>query len=301
MPNTHQLQKTVSLVQYLEAFHSHANVRSWDWPKISTTKKTRRRTEMVYGYSMLGEASYTQEGQPFYRADMAELPATTFTMKKYTISSTLTYEATIFSNHIDNLPGKIGKSLGRSLAYAKDRALAQILNNAFDATAQPMYDGAALCDSHTTRSGNSVDNALGPSSMTYDTVWDMIDYMRTGIYNHEGMLASTSNKYYLVTKDSNERYVRKILEARGEPDTVNLNNPNTLPTITPLYVPFLDSATAFFIVNGDFADDFLVFDVDGVKTTTENDTVHHGTLYAAWRIFGFGVKDFFNIVGNPGA
>jgi hypothetical protein len=301
MATTYSLSKNVSLVEYLEAFHSHAEVRSWDWKKIASSKTTKRKTEQMFPFAMLGQASYTQEGEPFYRADMAELPAVTFTMKKYTISSSLTYEAAIYDNHIKDLAGKLGKSMGRSLAYAKDKALADILNEGFSSTNYPMYDSAALCDAHTTRAGNTVDNDLGPSSMTYDTVWDMVDYMRTSIYNHEGMLASQSGKYFLLTKDSNERYVKKILEAKGEPDTAFTNNPNALPTITPLYVPFLSSSTAFFIVNDDFKDDFIVFDVDQPKYDTQDDKVRHGTLYLAWRIFGFNVKDYFNIVGNPGA
>lgn len=300
MATLEQLRKAVSNVEFLEAFESGAEVRNWPWQLISSQRKATGLTESVFGFSMLGEAAVTRPNQAIHRSEIAELPETLFSMFKTTISTTLPHEAR-FNRHIKDLAGRVGKSMGRSLSYTRDKLLASVLNAAFDATAQPMYDGRALCDTHTMRSGHIVENELPPSSLTYDTVWDCIDYMRVGIYNHAGMLASTSNNYYLITRDNNARTVKKILEAKGEPDTTDLNNPNALPKITPIFCPFLTSTSSFFIANGDFKDDFLFFDLEGPKYKTADDLTRHGTIYMAWSIYGFGVKEFFNIVGNPGA
>lgn len=300
MATLESIRKAISNVEFLEAFESAANARSWAWKQIADQRKASGLTESVFGFSMLGEAAVTKPNEPVHRSEIAELPETTFTMFKTTISTTLPHEAK-FARHLKDLAGKVGKSMGRSLSYTRDKMLADVLNYAFDSVAQPMYDGVELCGSHTTRSGIVVETAMPPSSLSYDTVWDSVDHMRVGIYNHAGLLASVSQRFYLITRDNNAREVEKIIKAKGEPDTAYTNNPNVLPTITPIYCPFLESDQAFFIVNEDFKDDFLYFELEGPKYLDDKDLKHLGTFYVAWMMYGFGVKDYFNIVGNPGA
>ena len=296
MANTNGFTKAVDLVEYQPAFISGAKTYSWDHKKITTNKKTRRKTEQVFSHSGLPVAVPTSEGQNFYFAEPAELPATPFTMQKYTIGWHMTYEMGIYERHIGNFAQKQGKAMGNSLAYAKDTALVSVFDNAF--TSGTLYDGSYLCATHTTRSGDSVDNALTDAALSYDNVWDSINYFDISMINHEGM-KFTSKAKYILTHGTNRKVLETILAADRVPDSSDWNK-SVLPSIQPIYCNFLSSTTAYFVLGEDFMDDFWVFTVDAPKYDKDSDIIKHGTLYTGWEIFGYGVKDYFNIVGNPG-
>jgi len=294
---TYTNAKGVSLVDYHSTFVSGVKTVSWDWKKIVSQKRTKRKTEQVYSYSTLPKASRTGELEPFYIGEMAELPATTFNMYKYTIGWSRSYESKLYENHVKDQDSKAGKSMGRSLAYVKEEAVAAIFNDSFDT--QTVYDGSYLCSTHTTRSGDSVDNALSAASLSVDNLWAMVNYYNTSMYNHEG-LRFTARPKYVLTNPINQQTLETILKADRVPDSSDWNK-NVLPTLTPIYCHFLDSTTAYWVLSEDFADDLWVFTVDEPKYVQEDDKLKHGTTFLAWSIFGVGIKEYFNIVGNPGA
>jgi hypothetical protein len=130
----------------------------------------------------------------------------------------------------------------------------------------------------------------------------MIDHFATSTYNHKGMLINPKAKW-LVTNPVNRKTVEKILEASGEPDTVNTNNPNTIRGmgITPVYCPHLTSTTAYFLLGEEFKDDLWFFNVETPRYVDEDDNTIHGTNFFSWQIFSVLWKEYINIVANPGA
>ena len=295
---TNQFAKAISLVDYQPAFISGADTVSWDWKKLATLKTTNRKTEQVFSWAGLPIPAQTNELQPIYYADMAELPATTFTMTKYSLATSFSYELLKYDQHVRDLMAKAGKQMGNAHSYLKDVVIANIFNNATTAT---VYDSVALCGTHTTRSGDSVDNALAAASLSFDNLWSQIDYFSTALVNHSGM-KFTSKPKYLVLNPIQAKTVEKILETDREPDQGDWNKNTLLKRgIQPLYCPHLTSTTEYFLVGENFADDLWVFTVEEPQFDMEDDFDRMGTKYRSYQIFGAGVKDYFEIVENPGA
>ena len=301
MANTYSFQKAVSLVDYQPAFITGTKLQNWGWQAFTTIKQTDRLTEQVFSYTGLGLPRQTGQQNPFYFDEMHELGATTFTNVKWTLSTRFSYELIKYDKHVRDLMKKAGQRMGEAHAYRRDLSVAAIFNNAFDST-YAMYDSVELCGSHTLDDGTTLDNDLTPASLDFDNLWTMINHFATSTYNHKGLLIQPKAKW-LVTNPINRKLVEKILDADGEPDTVNLNNPNSLANkqITPIYCPFLTSTTAFFLLGEEAKDDFLFWNVESPRFDEEDDKSVHGTNLFSWQIYSCGPREFIQVVGNPGA
>ena len=297
---TYNFAKAVSLTDYFENFVTGKDNYRWDWQQLVTMKQTNRMTEQVF--SRYGLPTPIQVGQfePITFYDMGELAATTFTAVKYGIATSFSYELLKFDWQITDLMGKAGKSMGQGHAYLRDRLVAEQFN---DITTNTAFDSVAICGTHTMTGGQSVDNDLTAASLDFDNLWGSINYFNTSMYNHSGQRITAKPKF-VITNPVNQKILEKILSASGEPDTSDLNNPNTIKSLYDLkavYCPHLSSTTQYILASDEFPGDFYFFSVDEPKYEEDADFDRHGLKLKSWQIFALGIKDFVNVVNNAGA
>jgi hypothetical protein len=285
---TYAFAKSVALTDYMPPFRQAKEQVTWPWEKIVTKKSTKRATEQVFSYTGLPAANQTGELEPIYYADAAELAATTFTVTKKTLATMFSHEFINDSWHLPDVMADAGKMAGESQAYIRDLAVAAILYGAFATTTT--YDSSYLCDSHTMKNGGTYDNDLGPSSITFDNLWLMINHFETAPVTHQG--------YH----PSKEKEVRAVLKSQLEPGTAD-NDKNTVLdyNLVPIPCRFLTTTTHWFIAGSRFKQDFCFFEREGVKTAMEDDFDRMGVKFRSYQRFAVGVRDFLWIVGNPGA
>ena len=250
MPSTsYSLAKALSITDYMPAFRQSETLQLWDWQKIFTQKSISRATEQVFSWNGLPVARRTGELEPIYYADISENAATTFTVRKYTLSTMFSHEVLKDNQHLPDLMKEAGSSAGESQSYIRAESLASVFNNAFTAGAYVGYDGSALCSTHTMKDGGSYDNALTAASLTFDNLWLAINHFETAPVSHSGLYLKDKVKY-LLYHPSKEKEVRSLLRTtEGQPGTAN-NNYNSLRDYKLEAVPcrFLSSTTAWFIL-----------------------------------------------------
>lgn len=297
--NTFAFAKSVALTDYMPPFRQAKEQVTWPWEKIVSKKKTSRATEQVFSYTGLPAANQTGELEPIYYADAAELAATTFTVTKKTLATMFSHEFLQDAWHLPDMMAEAGKMAGESQAYVRDLAVAAILYGAFDATTT--YDSSYLCDSHTMKNGDTYDNDLGPSSITFDNLWLMINHFETAPVTHQGLYLTDTPKY-LIYHPSKEKEVRAVLRSDWKPGGAD-NDYNSVQdyNLVPIPCRFLDTTTHWFIAGSRFKNDFLFFEREGVKTAMEDDFDRMGVKFRSYQRFAVGVRDFLWIVGNPGA
>ena len=296
---TYAFAKSVALTDYMPPFRQAKEQVTWPWEKIVSKKKTTRATEQVFSYTGLPAANQTGELEPIYYADAAELAATTFTVTKKTLATMFSHEFLQDSWHLPDMMAESGKMAGESQAYIRDLAVAAVLYGAFDTTTT--YDGSYLCSTHTMKNGGSYDNSLGPSSITFDNLWLMINHFETAPVTHQGLYLQDIPKY-LIYHPSKEKEVRAVLKSQLEPGTAD-NDKNTVLDYNLIPIPcrFLPTTTNWFIAGGRFKNDFCFFEREGVKTAMEDDFDRMGIKFRSYQRFAVGVRDYLWLVGNPGA
>jgi len=291
--------KSVALTDYMPPFRQAKEQVTWPWEKIVTKKSTKRATEQVFSVTGLPAANQTGELEPIYYADAAELDATTFTVTKKTLATMFSHEFIEDSWHLKDQMAEAGKMAGESHAYIKDLAVAAILYGAFATT--KTYDSSYLCSTHTMKNGGSYDNSLGPSSITFDNLWLMINHFETAPITHQGLLLKDTPKY-LIYHPSKEKEVRAVLKSQLQPGGAN-NDKNTVLDYNLIPIPcrFLTTTTHWFIAGSRFKDDFIFLEREGMKTAMEDDFDRMGVKFRSYQRFAVGVRDFLWICGNPGA
>jgi hypothetical protein len=299
---TFALAKSIALTQYMKPFRSDSKLQTWAWDKISTRKGTKKATEQVYSTAGYPSARQTKEMETIYYADMAELDATTFTVNKYTLGTMFSHEVIEDNLHLPDLMKDAGSSMGSSHSFLRDQVMAAIFNRAFNATTQPMYDGVALCGSHTLQSSDSFSNELTAADITYDSLWSAVNSFQTSITAHSGLYLFDVPKW-LVYHPSKEKQVKKILETtNGEPDTAD-NNKNTLRdyNIVPIPCRFLSTSTNWFLLGSRFKNDLLFLSREKVKTDMDDDFDRMAVKIRTYQRFATGVREFLYLFGNQGA
>lgn len=298
---TYSHAKAISLVSYLPTYRSESEQYDWPWQSISTIKNTSNATEQVFSTAGLPMAQSRGQGEPAFFSDMAELAATTFTVAKYSVGTTFSDELISDNRNLPDLMKEAGAACGRSHAAAVDLVVAQIFNRAFNSS-YTMFDGTEMCGTHTLNSGDSLDNDLGPTSLSYTSLWTSINYFETSMKNQAGLYEVDTPKV-LVCHPSLLGTARKLLESGGEPDTASTNNANTvqkygLRIVTSRY---FSSSTAWFLLGEKFKRDLCFFWNWKKRSKQWPDNENGGIKIKAEQRFAVGARDFIHIVGNPGA
>jgi hypothetical protein len=301
--NTSTFAKTVALTWYDKPFKIAADESVWDWKKLFSVSKMEFGQWQTYQYTGFGSANQLGELRPVVFENAYELAATTISAVKYAKGFILSEELQDDNRQIKGLLQSWAKSLGRSHSYAREVAVASVFNNAFDSS-YTGFDSVELCGSHTTNSGTAIDNDLGPSSISYSTIWDMVKYFNYQIYDEAGLPVSDV-PIYIQTNPANQDVLDEILKTRGpnrsKPDSAD-NNANVLPDrLTPVYNRLLTSTTAYFM-HGKKMKDHLIFKQRKPMSVKWKDAFENfGRKCRTGQRFGYGFTDYRFLVGNPGA
>ena len=299
---TYSNVKAISLTDYMPAFKTSSDIQGWDWKKLYTMKKTSRATEQVFSYAGLPVAQQTKELQTLNYADMAELAATTFTVSKYTLATLFSHELLKDNQHLPEFLKEAGKCAGDSHSFAKDIAAASFLNNAFTAGTSAMYDGVALCGSHTMNDGTAFTNKLTTSSLTWDNLWEAVNKFETSLVAHSGIYLRDTPKF-LAYHPSKEKEVRAILRTtEGQPGTAD-NDKNTIRDYNLVPVPcrHLSTSANWFLMGSRFPASNCWFTREGLSNKTEDDFDRMAVKFRSYQRWARGVKEFTYIFGNEGA
>ena len=302
MPSTtYSLAKAVSLTDYLPAFRTKEKVQSWDWEKLVTRKTSSRSTEQVFSFTGLPAARRTNELQPIYYADIAELAATTYTAAKYTLATMFSWEIIKYNQHLPDLFREAGAAMGESHSFIRDVAAAATYNRAFNSS-YTMYDGTELCGTHTMKDGGTLDNALTAASPSFDNLWLALNHFETSLVTHQGLYIRDTPKY-IIAHPSYEKEWRAILETDGKPNTAN-NDKNTVRSygLELVLCRHLTTSTYWFVAGSMWKESNLWFDIERPgKPDMEDDFDRMATKLRTMQAFMHGPKEFVYIVGNPGA
>lgn len=299
--NTITFAKTVGLTEYEEPMLIESQKESWDWKKIFTVAKMNKRQWQTYQYTGFGEANLSDELEAVTFEPAYELDPITFTAVKYTKGFMVSEELEEDNTQIKSLLRDWARSVGRSHRYAREVCAASLLNNAFTAsTATYGWDGVEMCGAHTTTSGTSIDNDLGPTSLSWDTLWDMRKYFQYSIFDEAG-LPITDNPMYLVGHPALGDTVEAILKSPGKYDEADLHANTMKDAFTWIPCRLLSSQTAYFVL-GEEMKSHLHFRVKKDVTTVWKDAYENiGRKCRTHQRFAYGFSDYRFIVGNPGA
>jgi len=297
---TYSLAKAVALTDYQPAFCSAEQYQDWNWGQLVTKKTTNRATEQVFSYTGLPVARQTGQLQDVYYASMAELAATTWTISKFTLATLFSYELMEDNQHLPDLMKQAGSAMGESHAFARDVANAALYNRAFNSS-YTMYDGVELCGSHTMHDGTAYSNKLTAASISYDSLWLMLNHFETDLISHSGIYLRDKPKF-LIYHPSKEKQVRAILESTLEPGTAD-NDKNTIKSygLTPVPCRHLTTSTNWFVAGSRWPSSVWFFTSDSVKRATKDDFDRMGMKIRTHQRFAVGAKEFIYIVGNEGA
>lgn len=294
---TYNVAKAVSLVAYEKPFQFGVQGAQWGYEPLVGEEKSTTKTKQVFPVAGLPIPTLTKEGQSFYFADMAELDAVTITMYKYSLSTSISWEA---EQYAEKTLGKLmtarAKEMAANYKYLKGLVIGTDWSNIATNTG---FDGVAIAGTHTTRAGNSVDTDLTAASLDYDSGWDMWDFFRTSMYNEAGIKVQ-ANAFACCGHPSLQRRYQKVFKSEQEPDT--LGNFNGLKgKIRFIENPHAASATRYTFVSDGIKNDYRVYTVLAPKTDTDQDKTHDMMHLLSKTAFGTGWVAHYHIVSNAGA
>lgn len=293
---------------YLETvMRNEAMENYWDWVALfGKPGKAKHFQQKGVIYSGLGNVHTREALQDIKSEDMKEMGTWTITSVEYAQGvdfdlRTLEKLNQKGMNSEAAFVSKIGKSMGESFGQAKCAAASGVLTNAFDSTAQPMWDDLALCDTHYLEDGTTTqDNDLAAGSLTADTYWDMIEYLRWSQMSYKG-LTVRSEPMLFICNPSNTEIVWQIQNQKFVPgESSSINDENFLKgiSIKTAFNPDLGANERFMI--GKKAKDNFIFKVEKKLTTEYEDHKRNRSRSAlAHMILQVGVQDYRDVVGAP--
>lgn len=292
-----QFIQTLGTQLFWPPFRKKSKRKTWEWDQLYSEKQSKRQQEQTYSFSGLGAAKETPVFGDVYYADMSELPSTKWVHARYSLGAILPNEMiddSKDSGYIDFVRD-LASSMGDGHSYARDVAAAFPLVGAFSTFVT--YDGVALCGSHVTKSGLTVNNALPAASLSYSAVWDAVLFFETSVFTEDGLPYFTSAKKLIVHPLSLPA-ARLIVENEFEPNTVNRNQ-NLLPGLTIVTCRYIPTGY-WFVVGENASEDFIYWNRQEPSVVTGEDFDRHAVKFKSISRFSFGPRDYREIVGNPG-
>ena len=301
-----QFANAVSRLVFNPAFRKSADLNHWNWRQIVGVKKSDAALEYVFSAAGVGAPRVTKEGEPVYYSAMAELAKTTWTHAKYTLGVGFSKELLEDNKNYKDFISDSAAAMGEGFAYLDDYTLAQVLNR-YATAGYELYDAVTLGGTHTLTQSTadtaaaSVSNVGTTASINFDTIWLAVAYFMYQLYAQDG-LPMTRDPKYLIYHPINEKVVRKVVEATGEPDTAELHNPQTLGKFGLIPVPcrFLTTTTNWFLGTTKIAEDFRMYDRIAKEIKSEADFDRDILKFKARRRFSAGFADWPEIYCNAG-
>lgn len=284
--------------------HFGMSYDSWEpvYPKIFEKRTSKRAFEEQVLRVGLGEAVEKPEGGMITFDTGAEGWIMRVNFYTYSLAFAITEEA-IDDNLYADLGEEYGKELGKSLQYAKEVRMSNILNNAFSSS-YTGGDGASLLNvNHPLYAGGYYSNMLStPADMSEESIEDL-HIQVSGFVNDRGRPIVVKVKQAIIPRQLEFTYQR-IMTATKRVGT-NLNDPNVLKDgdyIPDGYVknPYLVDPDAWFLQT-DAEKGLTYWQRKAVKGGMETDFRTGNLQYKKTERFGGSWTDARCLTGSSGS
>ncbi len=270
------------------------------WSKIFTKGTSDRAYEEIVEESGFGLATVKGEGQSTIYDTTREGPTQRFTHVNYSLGFIVTEEEVDDNLYADKAFSRAG-ALARSMRISKEVVHANILNRSTN-SAYVGADGQPLVSNAHPVVGGTQSNLLSAADLSEASLEDaMIQLMN--MKDSRG-LRIMARPVTLVVSPSDAFNAYRILNANGQPNTANLNNPNAIRDMgmTPNVVvnPYLDDTDGWFLIT-DLDQGLLSFQRKALAFAEDGDFDTGNLKHKAQERYSAGWADWRGIFGNAGA
>ncbi|KQM58786.1 MULTISPECIES: phage major capsid protein [unclassified Sphingomonas] len=270
------------------------------WSRIFEKQTSDRAFEEIVEESGFGLAAEKGEGSSVIYDTTIEGPTQRFTHTNYALGFIVTEEEVD-----DNLYGEKAFSragaLARSMRISKEVVHANTLNRSQNSS-YVGADGQPLVSNAHPVVGGTQSNRLTNADLTEASLEDAM----IQIYNTRDSrgLRIMPRAVKLVVSPSEMFNAFRILNANGQPNTANLNNPNAIREMgmTPEVIvdPYLDDADGWFIIT-DVPNGLLSFQRKALRFAEDGDFDTGNLKHKAAERYSQGWADWRGVYGNAGA
>ena len=270
------------------------------WSQYFTKEVSDRAYEEIVEERGLGLAAVKAEGQSTIYDTTGEGPTSRFTNVTYALGYIVTQEEVDDNLYGDRAFSRAG-ALARSMRISKEIVHANILNRATNA-AYVGGDGVALASAAHPVIGGTQSNLLTAADLTEASLEDaMIAIMNMSDSRGLRIMAKGVT---LVVSPSNAFNAYRILNAVGQANTANLNNPNAMRDMgwAPKIVvnPYLDDLDGWFLTT-DVGNGLLSFQRKALRFAEDGDFDTGNLKHKASERYVPGWADFRGVLYNPGS
>lgn len=270
------------------------------WSKMFNTDSSDRAFEEIVQEDGFGMAGIKAEGQSVPYDTTSEGPTSRFTHSNYALGFIVTEEEVDDNLYGDKAFNRAG-ALARSMRVTKEVVHANILNRAQN-SAYVGGDGKPLvATDHPTLAG-TFSNLLTGADLTEASLEDaMIRIMQMKDGRGLNIMARPVK---LIVSPSEAFNAYRILNASGQANTTNLNNPNAIREMgwAPEVVvnPYLDDADGWFLTT-DVPNGLLHFKRKALRFAEDGDFDTGNLKHKAQDRYSAGWGDPRAIMGNSGS
>lgn len=270
------------------------------WSKYFDKETSERAYEEYVEEQGFGLASIKGEGQSVIYDTTGEGPTSRFTHVNYALGFIVTEEEVDDNLYGDKAFNRAG-ALARSMRITKEVVHANILNRATN-SAYLGGDGKALAATDHPVLGGTQSNLLTGADLTEASLEDaMIQIMK--MKDSRG-LRIMARPVTLVVSPSEAFNAYRILNATGQPNTANLNNPNAIRDMgwapTVVVNPYLDDADGWFLTT-DVGKGLLSIQRKALRFAEDGDFDTGNLKHKASERYSPGWVDWRGVFYNPGS
>lgn len=270
------------------------------WSQMFSTDSSNRAFEEIVQEDGFGLAAIKAEGQSVPYDTTSEGPTSRFTHANYALGFIVTEEEVDDNLYGDKAFNRAG-ALARSMRVTKEVVHANILNRSQN-SAYLGGDGKELvATDHPTLSGPQ-SNELTGADLTEASLEDaMIRIMQMKDGRGLNIMAKSAK---LIVSPSEAFNAYRILNATGQPNTTNLNNPNAIRDMgwAPQVIvnPYLDDADGWFLTT-DVPNGLLHFKRKPLRFAEDGDFDTGNLKHKAQDRYSAGWADWRGVFGNSGS
>lgn len=276
------------------------------YEEVAKVSKMRGYMDEDIRIGDLGRMQRRGEGEAFITDKYSQQYVTRYIAVDYALGAAITKRAIEQAKGFD-LMGSISRSLANASVQERNHKIAEIFNNAFDAAAQPMADGAALCTTAgVNSSGLSSSNKLSVDADFSEAALEtLLIQISSAARNDRGELIPLEARK-LVIHPSFQYEVERILSSTLRAGTMDNDKNVHMGMFSNGKVkmsPLLSDADAWFILtnvnDGDYG--IQVKENRPFELDTDVDFKTSSVLIKAETSFCVGVTDRLCIYGSQGA
>lgn len=269
--------------------------------EIYETDTSERSFEEETKLSGFGTAPVKPEGESIAFDTAQESFTARYVHETIALGFSITEEA-IEDNLYDSLSSRYTKALSRAMNYTKQVKAARILNQGF--TTFQSGDGVSVFNTaHPQVGGQTVSNRPTTPADLNETSLEAAIIQIAGWTDERGLLISTMVRKMIIPRQLMfvaERILQSDLRTRTSDNDINaIKNMGSVPEGATVN-HYLTDPDAWFLKT-DVTDGFKMFQRVPLQTQMEGDFDTGNVRYKARERYSFGVSDYLQMWGSPGA